>query len=75
MTKATQAVSSYRERSLEELEALLETRKKEIFEVRMSAYTDQERSPAQIRAIRRDIARILTILGEKRRQEERTQDA
>jgi large subunit ribosomal protein L29 len=70
MSKAHKTLSAHRERTAADLEKVLAERQKELFEVRMSAYTDQERSPAQMRAIRRDIARIKTVIGEKNRAQE-----
>ena len=67
MSRKKKELVELREQPLAELKKQLAVREKELFDVRMSAYTDQERSPSHIRAIRREVARILTIMSEKQR--------
>ena len=41
--------------------------KKELFDLRFQAATDSLENPARIRQIKRDLARIATVLNERRR--------
>jgi len=62
MAKATEL----REQTDEELIALEADKRKEIFELRNSfAKKDKEVKPQSIRDKRKDVARILTILGQR----------
>ncbi len=56
-----------REMSDVELEAKLEELKKELFKLRIERSIGQVANPMRRRDIRRDIARIKTILNERRR--------
>jgi large subunit ribosomal protein L29 len=64
MTKA----SDLRPRTSDELTQQLETLGKEIFNLRFQRASGQLENTARVREARRDIARIKTILGERRRQ-------
>jgi large subunit ribosomal protein L29 len=64
MTKA----SDLRPRTSDELSQQLETLGKEIFNLRFQRASGQLENTARVREARRDIARIKTILGERRRQ-------
>lgn len=55
-----------RQNSVEELYTQLEELLKEQFNLRMHKGYGQLARPSQLRAVRRDIARVKTILGEKR---------
>ncbi|RFA30203.1 50S ribosomal protein L29 [Alkalilimnicola ehrlichii] len=55
-----------RNKSEEELNKELLERLKEQFNLRMQQSTGQLSKPDQMKKVRRDIARIRTILGEKR---------
>ncbi|GBD45087.1 50S ribosomal protein L29 [bacterium HR40] len=63
MTKA----SELRAKNRQELLARLAELKREQFNLRFQKATGQLENTARIREVRRDIARILTILGEMRR--------
>jgi large subunit ribosomal protein L29 len=52
----------------DELEAELDQLGKEIFNLRFQRANGQLENTARVRQVRRDIARIKTILGERRRQ-------
>jgi large subunit ribosomal protein L29 len=52
----------------DELTAQLETLGKERFNLRFQRANGQLENTARMREVRRDIARIRTILGERRRQ-------
>ena len=57
-----------RARTEDELTQQLETLGKEIFNLRFQRASGQLENTARVRAARRDIARINTILAERRRQ-------
>ena len=54
--------------SIEQLEAKLAELREERFRLRFRAATETIENPMRFRTIRRDVARVLTILGEKRRK-------
>ena len=64
--------SDIRARTLDELTEEVETLSKEIFNLRFQRASGQLENTARVRRVRRDIARVKTILGERRRQEART---
>ena len=51
--------------SVEKLEAKLQELKKDLFMLRMQLATNQLDNPMQIAAVKKDIARIKTIIREK----------
>ena len=57
--------SDVRAKTADELKAQLVDLKKEQFNLRFQRATQQLEKPAQVKKVRRDIARIKTILGEK----------
>jgi large subunit ribosomal protein L29 len=57
-----------RELSAEQLEAKLAELREERFKLRFRSATESIENPMRFRTVRRDIARVLTILGEKRRE-------
>ena len=60
--------SDVRARTDDELNDQLETLGKEIFNLRFQRASGQLENTARVRQVRRDIARIKTALGERRRQ-------
>ena len=60
--------SDLRARSVDELTEELDTLGKEIFNLRFQRASGQLENTARVRAVRRDIARIKTILGQRQRQ-------
>ena len=52
----------------DQLSEQLETLGKEIFNLRFQRASGQLENTARVRQVRRDIARIKTVLGERRRQ-------
>jgi large subunit ribosomal protein L29 len=60
--------SDIRARTDDELSDQLETMGKEIFNLRFQRASGQLENTARVRQVRRDIARIKTVLGERRRQ-------
>jgi large subunit ribosomal protein L29 len=62
----TTKVSELREFSLEQLEGKLSEAREEEFRLRFRSATEAIDNPMRFRAVRREIARILTLLREKR---------
>ena len=60
--------SDLRELSVDQLETKLAELREERFKLRFRSATESIENPMQFRSLRRDTARILTILGEKRRK-------
>lgn len=58
--------STLRDRTVEELRHSYENSRKELFELRLGkSKADSSEQPLRIRALRRDIARIKTVMREK----------
>jgi large subunit ribosomal protein L29 len=57
-----------RARSVDELTEEVDTLGKEIFNLRFQRASGQLENTARVRQVRRDIARIKTILGERQRR-------
>ncbi len=51
------------DKSLQELEGMLKEKKMELFELRLKLKTMQLTNPNEIRAVRKDIARIKTAIS------------
>jgi large subunit ribosomal protein L29 len=64
--------SDIRARTVDELTEEVDNLSKEIFNLRFQRASGQLENTARVRQVRRNIARIKTILGERRRQEVRT---
>ncbi len=60
--------SDLRTRSEDELSEQVDTLGKEIFNLRFQRASGQLENTTRVRQVRREIARIKTILGERRRQ-------
>ncbi|MFC7049921.1 50S ribosomal protein L29 [Emcibacter nanhaiensis] len=58
--------SELRGKSIEELEGQIADLKKEQFNLRFQGATAQLENTARVRQVRRDIARIQTVVNEKR---------
>jgi large subunit ribosomal protein L29 len=56
-----------REKSVDELQGELLSKLEEQFKLRMQKAVGQVQSPSQIKRVRRDVARIKTVLNEKKR--------
>jgi large subunit ribosomal protein L29 len=54
-----------RDKSAEELQTQLADLKKEAFNLRFQMATNQMENTARMRAVRRDVARVMTVLNEK----------
>ena len=59
--------SDLRSRTVDELTEEVDTLGREIFNLRFQRASGQLENTARVRQVRRDIARIKTILGERRR--------
>jgi large subunit ribosomal protein L29 len=59
-----------RERSIEELRNSQAELKEQLFKLRFQKATGQIQNPAKIRMVRRDIARLETILAERLKEVE-----
>jgi large subunit ribosomal protein L29 len=57
---------AFRDMSLDQLDDQLEKLKKEQFNLRFQAASGQLENTARVRAVRRDIARIMTVARAKR---------
>ena len=64
MMKAKE-IKDIRGLSIEKLEAKLQELKKDLFMLRMQHATNQLDNPMQIAAVKKDIARVKTIIREK----------
>lgn len=58
----------FRHRTIEELEISLREIKKELFNIRTNIATRKEEDNNRSKILKRRVARILTIIGEKRRE-------
>ena len=58
-----------RERSAEELTKTLSDLEEQLFKLRFQKSTGQIGNPVKIREVRKDIARVLTVINERRVQE------
>lgn len=61
-------VAEFRGKDDAELALDLRNLRKELFDMRFKGASEQTAKPARMGQIRRDIARILTVLGERSRQ-------
>ncbi len=59
-------IADIRAKTLDELKDELETLKKEQFNLRFQRATQQMEDTSQVRRVRRDIAKVKTVMREKR---------
>lgn len=64
--KRTAALKEIRESSTEELSGRLSRLEEQLFQMRLKHATNQLDNVSQIRATRREIARVLTVMAVKR---------
>ena len=62
-----------REKTIEELEHLLDEWREELFKLKVQAMSGQPEKLSQTQNIRKNVARVLTILGERNRTKEGTE--
>jgi large subunit ribosomal protein L29 len=60
--------SQFRDQTLEELNDKERDLSEQLFALRLQKVTGQLEKPARVRQVRKDLARVLTILREKRGQ-------
>jgi large subunit ribosomal protein L29 len=60
--------SQFRDQTLEELQDKERDLSEQLFALRLQKVTGQLEKPARVRQVRKDLARVLTILREKRGQ-------
>ncbi|MGC9112207.1 50S ribosomal protein L29 [Acidilobus sp.] len=75
MAKYRLSPDDLRKRSLEELTKLLQEQRGELTSLRQKALSGSIDSPAKIREIRKNIARILTVMNELSRKSQQTKTA
>ena len=63
--KSTEYMSELQEKSVDELRDELESAKKELFNLRFQNATNQLQNTARIKEVRRNIARIQTVITAK----------
>ena len=61
--------TTLRERSAEELAKNLSDLEEQLFKLRFQKSTGQIENPVKIREVRKDIARVLTVINERRVKE------
>jgi len=61
--------SEMREQSVDELHKALSDFEEQLFKLRFQRSTGQIEDPTKIRRVRKDIARVLTVMNERRAQE------
>ena len=61
--------TTLRERSPEELTKNLSDLEEQLFKLRFQKSTGQIENPVKIREVRKDIARVLTVINERRARE------
>jgi len=61
--------TALRERSVDELTKTLSDLEEQLFKLRFQKSTGQIENPVKIREVRKDIARVLTVINENRAQE------
>lgn len=61
----TCAAKTLREKSIDELRELGDTRRRDLFDLRFKHYTGQLVNTASMRNARRDVARIETVIRER----------
>jgi large subunit ribosomal protein L29 len=64
--KAKEMRTQLREQSLDELRKRLSDLEEQLFKLRFQKSTGQIEDPTRIRQVRRNIARVLTVINERR---------
>jgi large subunit ribosomal protein L29 len=59
------SATELREKTLDQLREELSTLKKEAFNLRFQQATGQLENPARVKTVRREVARVMTVLNEK----------
>ncbi len=64
-TPKTNTAKAMREKTVDELRTREKELSQQLFALRFTKSTGQLESPAKVRMVRRELARVLTVLGEK----------
>jgi len=65
MAKVKATAKQLRDQTVDELRAKERELSQQLFALRLNKSTGQLESPAKVRTARRELARVLTVLGEK----------
>jgi len=65
MAKTKATAKTLRDQTVDELRAKEKELAQQLFALRLNKSTGQLESPARVRAVRRERARVLTVLGER----------
>ena len=65
MAKTKTTAKTLRDQTVDELRAKEKELAQQLFALRLNKSTGQLESPARVRAVRRERARVLTVLGER----------
>jgi large subunit ribosomal protein L29 len=65
MAKTKATAKQLRDQTVDELKAKEKELAQQLFALRLNKSTGQLESPAKVRAVRRERARVLTVLGER----------
>jgi large subunit ribosomal protein L29 len=65
MAKTKATAKTMRDQTVDELKAKEKELAQQLFALRLNKSTGQLESPARVRAVRRERARVLTVLGER----------
>jgi large subunit ribosomal protein L29 len=65
MAKTKATAKALRDQTVDELKAKEKELAQQLFALRLNQSTGQLESPAKVRAVRRERARVLTVLGER----------
>ncbi|HEV8242057.1 MAG TPA: 50S ribosomal protein L29 [Thermoanaerobaculia bacterium] len=65
MAKTKATAKQLRDQTVDELRAKEKELAQQLFALRLNKSTGQLESPARVRAVRRERARVLTVLGER----------
>ncbi len=71
-SEAGMKTEEYRGMSIDQLRATLKEQEKNLFHLRFQSATDRLETPSEIRKAKREVARILTIQGERERAAQKT---
>jgi len=63
--KTTNKAKDLRDKTVDELRGREKELSSQLFALRLQKSTGQLESPARVREVRRELARVLTVLGEK----------
>jgi large subunit ribosomal protein L29 len=64
-TTKTNTAKAMRDKTVDELRTREKELSQQLFALRFNKSTGQLESPAKVRSVRRELARVLTVLGEK----------